>query len=297
MTIRPTIIDARVRVTRRDQDSDPRVEVPPHLSRYNQLYGYDETLNVTTEQLISEMDASGVDHAVVHAEWEFGEPGLYRTLNDRVAEMVRQRPDRFTGVCSVDPRDGRQARRELHRALDQLNLRGLNLEPAFVGVPASDALYYPLYAECQERGVPVSIHVGVHFSRAQPLSLGNPVTLDEVACRFPELKLVAMHGGWPWVLEAIAVARRHPTVYLEYAGVAPKYLAVSGSGWEPVMQFCNSVLQDQVLYASDWPIIPFQRYLDEHDALPWKPDVRRKLFEENARRLYELPRQAVEDEL
>ena len=45
------------------------------------------------------------------------------------------------------------------------------------------------------------------------VTLGNeltdPVHTDGVASRFPDLKIVAGHGCWPYVAEIIAVAFKH----------------------------------------------------------------------------------------
>lgn len=283
------IIDARVRVPRREDENDPLVEVPKHLERYQPLYRFQETINYTVKDLLSQMDAAQVDKAVLHAEFEWGGYAMYKSLNDRVAALVKRYPSRFVGVASVDPHDGELAMEELNRAVLELGLRGLNLAPSFFGISPNDRLLYPFYARCHELGIPVSIHIGVHFSSIHPLHLGNPLELDEIACRFPGLKIVGLHGGWPWILEAIAVARRHPTVYLEFGAIAPKYFARPGSGWEPVLQFGNSVLQDQILFASDWPNLPHSRFLEEHSQLPWKPEVREKIFNTNVRKLYEFP--------
>lgn len=277
------IVDARVRMPRRDTRSDPEIEVPRHMERYETLYRFGETVNYTAEDLLQQLDEAGVDRAVVHAEFEFGD---YRRLNDRTAAFVKQDPKRFAGVAGLDPRDGAVAMEELDRAVLELGLRGLNVEPSFFGLSPNDQTLYPFYARCQELDVPVHVHIGVHFSTNYPLHLGKPVELDEVACRFPNLRIVGMHGGWPWVLEAVAVARRHPNVYLEFGAIAPRYFTMPGAGWEPVLQFGNSVLQDQVLFASDWPNIPYPRLLKEYEDLPLKPEVRQKLFSGNVLKLY-----------
>jgi predicted TIM-barrel fold metal-dependent hydrolase len=95
------------------------------------------------------------------------------------------------------------------------------------------------------------------------------------------LKLVANHGGWPWVLEMMAVAWKHSNVYIELGGVSPKYFGTPGSGWEPLMQYGNSLLQDQVLFATD-NMLPHQRCVDELRALSLKDSVKEKWFGLNA---------------
>jgi len=56
-------------------------------------------------------------------------------------------------------------------------------------------------------------------------------------------------------------------------------------GWDPVFQFMNTILQDQVLYGTDWPLISFERTLGEWRALPLKPEAREKLLYKNALKL------------
>ncbi|MEV4182417.1 amidohydrolase family protein [Streptosporangium canum] len=96
-----------------------------------------------------------------------------------------------------------------------------------------------------------------------PLRHERPELLDQVACDFPDLKLIACHAGWPWVTEYCAVARRHPTVYLEFGALAPKYVAKAGTGWDALFGMMRNVLRDQVLYGSDWPMMSPARAIAE----------------------------------
>lgn len=282
------IIDFRVRVPLRDSASDPRLKLedvytnPEDMARYQDIYGLEEIINTTCDDLLAEMDEAGVDKAVIHAEYECGGYKTYHALNEKVAKIVGKYPDRFVGIAGVDPRDGMVAVRELDWAVKELGFKGLNLQVPFQGLSAVDKRCYPLYAKCIELGIPVAIHVGVHFDTAYAITQNNPVFLDEIACDFPELKIVGLHGGWPWVLELIAVARRHPNVYLEYGAVAPRYLAMPRAGWEPIMQFGNSLLQDQVLFGTDWPSLRLKRAVTEFKELTLKEEVKDKILSKNA---------------
>jgi len=285
------LIDFRVRVPLRDSVADPRLKLediydnPKEMMRYQDIYALEEIINTTCDDLLAEMDEAGVDKAVIHAEYESGGYNTYHKLNERVAKIVAKYPDRFVGIAGVDPRDGMLAIRELDWAVKEMGVKGLNLQVPFQGLSATDKRCYPLYAKCVELGIPVAIHVGVHFDIAYPITQNNPVLLDEIACDFPELRIIGLHGGWPWVLELIAVARRHPNVYLEYGAIAPKYLATPRAGWEPIMQFGNSLLQNQVLFGTDWPSLSLKRAVTEFKELPFKEEVKRKIFSENAGKL------------
>ena len=71
-----------------------------------------------------------------------------------------------------------------------------------------------------------------------------------MACDFPELKLILSHAGYPWVLEACLLAWKHPNVYLELAAHRPKYFTAPGTGWEPLLRFGQTTIQDKILYGT-----------------------------------------------
>jgi uncharacterized protein len=147
---------------------------------------------------------------------------------------------------------------------------------------------YPLYAKCIDLGIPVSVHCSVNFSTATSMDYGNPQFLDDVMVHFPELRVCAMPPGWPWVLELIAVAWRHSNVCIGLAPVRPKYLNVANSGYEPLLQYGNTVLQDNVIFGSSYPLLPVERSIVEIEELPLKDSVKRKWLHDNAARFLDL---------
>jgi len=109
-----------------------------------------------------------------------------------------------------------------------------------------------------------------------------PRYLDEVAMDFPELTLIAGCGGWPWIPEMVGVARRHQNVYIDTEAHRPKYLATPSSGWEMLMQFGHTLLQDRILFASNWAAyLPPSRdvlknVFQEMRALPLREEIKEK---------------------
>jgi hypothetical protein len=132
-----------------------------------------------------------------------------------------------------------------------------------------------------ELNIPVTIHCSINFTVNRTIDYGRPLYLDEVACDFPDLKIIANHGGWPWVTEMVAVAWKHPNVYIEIGAVSPKYIGTPGTGWESLMVYGNSLLQDRVLFATD-NMLPHQRCVEEIKALSLKTDVKEKWLGLNA---------------
>ena len=48
----------------------------------------------------------------------------------------------------------------------------------------------------------------------------------------------------------------------------------------------NSIIQDRVLFGTDWPVIEVERYVSEFDQIALKPQVRQKILLDNAKKLF-----------
>jgi len=242
-----------------------------------------DALEETTEDLIASLDEAGVDGAVLQAEWELGD---YRKQNDAVYRIVQAHPDKFVaGYLCLNPFEDDDMVKVLEREVKERGFKGLNNPVSFAcRMRANDKRFYPVYAKCQELGIPVTIHSSINFTVDRTIDYSRPIYIDEVACDFPELTIIANHGGWPWVTEMVAIAWKHPNVYIEIGGVAPKYIGMPGTGWEPLMVYGNSLLQDRVLFATD-SIVPPKRCVEEIRALPLKEAVKEKWLGDNAARL------------
>ena len=210
--------------------------------------------------------------------------GITPVPNDRVAAAVRKHPDVFIGFGAIDPHQGKIAQ-------DEIRLRGIGeLNPGRQAFYPNDERFYPLWEEAAKRGLVVLFHTGMMGAGAgTPGGLGfklkytRPIPyLDDVAADFPDLRIIAAHPAWPWQDEALAMARHKSNVYLDLSGWAPKYFP------EQLVQYANSILQDRVLFGSDWPAIKVERWLEEFAALPLKPEVRPKIMLENAKKLFGL---------
>lgn len=279
------IIDARVRLPRQFW---PKIEVPAAIAnQYDAVLGTGATKSKSFDDLLAEMEANGVGRAVMHAEFEVGDPA--DAMNEAVARIVKEHGGRFLGVGGISLEHVSIARtlRQLEWCHDA-GFVGVGLQPAFFGMSLDDRRLFPLYARAEQLGMVVFLHTGVNYSRMHPMRHDQPLLLDDIACSFPELRIVACHAGWPWVGEMVAVARKHPTVFLEFGGLAPKYLSAQGTGWDVMFRFMNSLLGDQILYGTDWPVIGMDRGVAEWRELGLKGAVLAKAMAGNASRLFGL---------
>ena len=242
---------------------------------------------LSVAEMLEKMDRARVQHAFLIAvkAGSAAHAVNQRISYEAVAEVVAEHPDRFSGLAGVDPTEGMDGVRELERAVRELGFVGAHLYPHWFEMAPDHARYYPLYAKCVELDIPIQMQVGhcLRYTARRPLpSVGRPITLDTVACDFPELKLVGIHTGWPWTEEMIAVAYKHPNVFIGTDAYAPSHWAAE------LVRYIDSWGREKVLFGTDFPVIDPERARREIDELGLRPGSMRRLLRENTIELYKL---------
>ena len=192
-----------------------------------------------------------------------------------MAEIARAYPDQFIGFATVDPWKGMAAVEELERSVAELGLRGLKLHPIHQAFYPNDTRFYPLYKKCQALGVPLLVHSGFAAAGAgQPGGMGfklkyaRPIPgFDDIAADFPDLTIIMAHPAWPWIDEQVAVALHKPNVYIDLSGWAPRFIPPD------LVREADTRLSDKVLFGSDFPYLPPDRWLDGFADLPIRDEV------------------------
>jgi predicted TIM-barrel fold metal-dependent hydrolase len=242
---------------------------------------------VSLAQMLEMMDEAGIERSFLIAAYSGrpGLPGCYHMPYEVVARAVEAHPDRFSGLAGIDPFDGMNGVKAFEDAVTNMGFVGAHLYPHWFELAPDHRKYYPFYAKCWELNVPIQMQVGqsmIYASDFPCQSVGRPISLDPVACDFPELKLIGIHVGIPWHEEMIAMAWKHKNVFIGCDAHRPKY-------WpESFTHYINSYGQDKVIFGTDFPVLPFKRSIDDIDGLGLKPDVRRKLMRDNTLRIYAL---------
>jgi aminocarboxymuconate-semialdehyde decarboxylase len=176
-------------------------------------------LTGVTERLV-DMDRMGVDiQAVCPAPYHFfyfTEPGygaeLSREVNEGIAQVAADTPDRFVGMGTVPLQDSQLAIKELNYCVKQLGMRGIEICTNVNGKNLTDPSLKldKFFARCEELGVVIFMHP-LGYTQADRLTnhyfnnvIGNPLDstvavshliFDGVLQRYPKLKFVVAHGG------------------------------------------------------------------------------------------------------
>ncbi len=217
--------------------------------------------------------------------------GVPGAPNDLIGEAAARHPEVFIPFAGIDPHKGAAAVDEIRRCHELLGIRGVGeLNPARQKFFPNDEQFYPIWEVCQELGLVVMFHMGFAGAGAgKPGGMGYKLDatraiphLDDMAADFPDLSIIHAHPGWPFHHEALAMCWHKSNVYIDLSGFAPRYFP------DEVVHYANSLIQDRVLFGTDWPVIPIDRWTSEFAELPIKDEVRQKIMLDNARRLFGL---------
>ncbi|MCV7083739.1 amidohydrolase family protein [Mycolicibacterium insubricum] len=230
---------------------------------------------VELNELLDEMDANGVEKAVLMDS--LAKPSV------TARSFVDQRPDRFSlamgGVNLLRPV---AQLRELTALAADLPITYAVVGPSFWGdgqYPPSDAVYYPLYAKCAEIGLPLCVNTGLPGPPI-PGEVQNPIHLDRVCVRFPELKLCLIHGADPWWDIAIRMLIKYRNLRLMTSAWSPKRLPAE------LLHYMRTRGTEKIIFASDWPVLRQNRVVPEANALDLPPEVLDNYLYNNAQQFF-----------
>ena len=255
----------------------------PEMTEMSQrVLGGHKPQGVSLEKFIADMDASGFDKVLIAAI----NMGSYRGTwlansftNEEVYEIIKQKPDRLIGMAGYNPMNIIESVRNIEKAVKEYGFKGVYAHTLGWDIRPDDRRMYPCYLKCIELGIPFSMQIG-HSLEMMPSEGGRPIYIDKVALELPELVFVASHTGWPWVDECIAMASKHPNVYIDIASHLPKYLEPS------LIQFMDTRGQNKVLFGTN--SFGLKRCKDQLMEMNLKDETKRKVLRDNAMRVFKL---------
>ncbi len=238
-----------------------RDEIAGREEWFDALYSDPAARLATAEELIAEMNRTGIDKSVV-CGFAFDSLDLCRECNSYVADAVRRWPGRLYGFAVIPPLvPGSGA--ELERCA-ALGFRGIGeLMPDGQGFDLDEPEHLrPLAETAESLQLPLLIHMSEPVGHHYPgKGLTTPEKGISFSRAFPELTLIFAHwgGGLPFYELMPEVRRDLMRVYYDCA--AGPYLYESAVF--PIA--VKMVGHEKILLGSDFPLMPPDRYLRELD--------------------------------
>lgn len=202
--------------------------------------------DATPEMLLELMKANGVSRTVII------QVSHYRYDNSFLADVLKQYPQYFQGVCCVDPLDA-AAPDHLSRLVREQGFRGLRLYPA--GNPSGDwfkgPLMPPLWRRCDELKVPMTVLAPI-------TRMPGVAALIEP---LPNLTVVIDHMAdcpinQPNELEKLIALRRYPNVFVKISHTW--WISRQPYPWldaqEYVKRLYDAFGPQRLMWATDWPV-------------------------------------------
>lgn len=219
----------------------------------------------SADSLLAEMDAAGVDRAIVSCF-------PMQEENTVVLEAIRSHPDRLSGMFLINPHQ-KLAETSYRRALEQ-GFCGLRLEPLAHGFSVDDLeLLSPLMQVCAALETPVWIYGTADVCCA-------PILFRDLAEAFPSVPIIIGYMGYNYeASSAIGIAKRCANVYLDPTAAMKQNL----------MRAVNTAGPEKLLLGSGTPVASyFELEIEKIRLIEPDPAKQRQMLGGNAIRLFRL---------
>lgn len=232
---------------------------------------------VDIDAVLNRMDKSGCEIAVVTAMKMWSYYWHHQLIMDYpievVGEAVARSNGRIIGAASYNPFRIAESLAEIDVAVHDFGFKYVYFHPITFGVAPNDRRCYPLYAKCNELGIPVGLQVG-HSAEVLPSDIGRPMLVDDVAMEFPELRINLSHTGWPWTGEWCSMLWRHPNVYGDISAYFPRSLDAE------LIKFMDTRGRRKVLFGTNG--LDPTRCRDELLAMELRDETKQRVLHDNA---------------
>ena len=239
----------------------------------------------------------------------------------REAAFIRSMaPSRIRVLGTVDPPDGASAVESLIYQCETIKIDGLKLYP-----PGPDARgwvlddeknTYPLFEVLRRHGIKnVCVHKGLPGIFIEEYC--HTDDLARAAAAFPDLNFIAFHSSFPWEAELAghAKATKVKNIYAELGTLARMMRSDPARYAVLIGTLLEGLGVDHILWGTDTPVIgpphwqieAFQTFAipeqitAQHGYTRLTPEVRSKIFGENAARIFgidiDAAHQAIESDL
>jgi predicted TIM-barrel fold metal-dependent hydrolase len=235
----------------------------------------------TAEATLEEMDRAGIARSVVMGlPWRSAEMNWKN--NQYIADVCAAYPDRFIGMGMTPAPDTEDPREAVKRIAGDLGLSGVKVIPSWQGYSLDDAVFAPALEEMCKLGLPLEPHTDQGF--LSPETYDSVYSLFTVACRYPELRILAPHLGGLLCLYNLHPPIQEKIKNIVFVGSVPTTMKM--------IEFAvQTVGADRVAFGSDFPFNPTHDQLSlrrQTESLDLDPEELRQVASGTLSRFFDL---------
>ncbi|RLB43826.1 MAG: amidohydrolase [Deltaproteobacteria bacterium] len=249
---------------------------------FKEIYESSKARLAGVEDLLRHMDQAGIDKSVIFGfPWERSDN--FKRNNDYVLETVGRYPDRFIGFACFSPLSPKGAS-EAERCISS-GLRGVG-ELAVYGGGLNRSVIEALrevMAVCKDRDVPVLVHtnepVGHQYPGKAPMTLKQVYDFVE---EFAQNRIILAHWGGGLFFYGLMKKQVRETLQNVWFDTAASPFLYK----RDVYVIAGDIIgYEKILFGTDFPLLPAERYFREMDAAGIEEEERRKITGGNAQTL------------
>jgi uncharacterized protein len=238
----------------------------------------------SVEAVVAAMLEAGIGQAVATAGMfgsdMLGHPEHGTDSAEDLLEACERYPEQLRAAPMIDSIPGI---RTVCRRVEELAAHPLvvlfRVVPLLIQEPMNSRVFYPIYERCEALSLPVSINMGIPGPKVRA-ACQQAILVDDILIDFPDLVVIGAHMGHPWEDLLVRLMMKFENLYLCNSGYLAKYIQPE------VVKFMNSSRgQGKLMFASDFPVLPFDRSLIEARRLPLKPEAMEAFLSGNCRRV------------
>ena len=242
---------------------------------------YDDTL-VTLEdkkiRLLRDLEASGVDGAVVIADSELSSPiGTPKECVELFADT-----DHIFVMGGISPMIDYEARLiQLEDYIKNGRMIACKLYPGHEAFYMDDARLEEIFLLCERHDVPLAVHTG--WENAQ---YNHPGYFAKIAEKHPALRLVICHLWWPDLKLCYQLTAGYPNIFYALSS-----LAHEAKRAEQTRETLNDMARkdvERMIFGSDYGMCGIKAHIDLVESLDVDRSGKQLILAGNAIRLYRL---------
>jgi predicted TIM-barrel fold metal-dependent hydrolase len=283
-----------IRISRLTQSVPGIIDVHVHLSeRRDDLlreYANRNGLKYTLRELLQQMAEYRVVLGLLLSPIMKGGTPL---PNEDVLKICSRSEGRLAPILTVRPNP-----RAIEAVLGQADrnsgvVKGFKIMLGYERVFANDAVFDPLYDYAESNDLPVMYHTGDTAAATGSLVHSHPLTLDALANRRTELKIIACHFGNPWIDDVAELIYKHDNVYADVSGLAvggskylEKYIDLLADRLSRAIYYAGGA--GKIVFGTDYPVSTHATTLSLVAKLEIDSRDRQRILSENAREVFGL---------
>lgn len=231
----------------------------PVTKQFSNLPDFEPTTAETYEDVIKEMDDTGITKAVI-----LGRNNSPGSSNEELYEFLKSDDnDRFYGFIGIEDLTVEEAVETIEKYGVTNLFSGVAVAPTKIEphTQIDDERLNPIFDACMKFNLPFCITLSMLLTLNDDeadYDYINPKHLIPVLQKFPAMKVIVSHAGWPFIQEGIAVAMHFRNLYL----CPDFYMGFPGA--EVLAEAADKGLGEQILYASCYPNAPYDYALAQY---------------------------------